>query len=89
MSDLVGGLYPKVRNPNAPDYVICKASINVEQFRQWFGEYLKENKGEEWVNLEFLISKNGKAYAKVDDWKPDNAKGTFKVPEIAQSDVPF
>ena len=43
MADMIGGLYPKPRNPNAPDWVICKASINVAQFREWMQTHLKAN----------------------------------------------
>lgn len=51
MSDLVSGLYPKQKSENAPAFVLCKLSINVQQFREWFGNYLKEHPGEEWVEV--------------------------------------
>jgi len=43
MSDLVGGLYPKQKSDRAPDYVIGKLSINVQQFREWMVGHLKAN----------------------------------------------
>jgi hypothetical protein len=70
MTDLVNGIYPKARNFKTPDYVLCKFSINVAQFREWMQKHLSENPGEEWVNIDCLLSKGGKPYAKLDTWKP-------------------
>jgi hypothetical protein len=70
-NDMAGGLYPKPKHPNAPDFVIGKLSINVEQFREWFKAYLQANPGTEWVNLDMKVSKAGKGYAVVDTWKPE------------------
>jgi len=84
MADMIGGFYPKPRNPNAPDWVICKASINVAQFREWMQTHLKANTEEEWINMDLLIAKSGKGYAKIDDWKPDGVKS-----EVMDEDIPF
>ena len=90
MSDLVNGLYPKQKSSNAPDFVLCKLSINVQQFREWFGNYLKEHPGEEWVNLDLKVSRAGKGYAQVDTWKPSGEKkAAAPEPEFADSDIPF
>jgi hypothetical protein len=85
MSDLIGGIYPKQKSDRAPDYVIGKLSINVKQFREWMQGHLKANPSDEWINLEMLVGKSGKAYAKLDTWKPDNAP--TKEPE--SEDIPF
>lgn len=76
MSDLemVGGIYPKQRRDGAPDFVLGQFSINVAQFREWFKAYLAENPGEEWVNIDTLLGRSGKGYAKVNTWKPDAEK---------------
>jgi hypothetical protein len=93
--DLVGGIYPKERHANAPDFVLGKFSINVEQFREWFKAYLAANPGTEWVNIDTLLSKGGKPYARVDDWKPDPNKSAAPaaapapVPAAKYEDVPF
>jgi hypothetical protein len=84
MADMIGGFYPKPRNPNAPDWVICKASINVAQFREWMQTHLKANPEEEWINMDLLIAKSGKGYAKIDDWKPDGVRS-----EVMDEDIPF
>mgnify|MGYP001071975186 CR=1 FL=1 len=89
MSDMVGGIYPKVKSERSPDFVICKMSINVDQFREWMQGYIKANPNEEWINMDFLVSRAGKGYAKIDDWKPDNERQSTPIPEIADEDIPF
>ena len=92
-SDMVGGLYVKPKHPNAPDFVIGKASINVAQFREWFGAYLKANPDKEWVNLDMKVSKSGKGYAVIDTWEPkqESTPVAQSVPASAgdDSDIPF
>jgi len=83
MADMIGGFYPKPRNPNAPDWVICKASVNVAQFREWMQGYLKQNPDSEWINMDLLVAKSGKGYAKIDDWKPEGRS------EVTEEDIPF
>jgi len=85
MSDMVGGIYPKVKSERSPDFVICKMSINVAQFREWMQSYMKENPSEEWINMDFLVSRAGKGYAKLDSWKPDQAPQQ----QVTSEDVPF
>jgi hypothetical protein len=70
-NELVNGLYPKQKHENAPDFVLGKVSINLEQFMPWLRQWCKDNPGEQWVNIEMLISRGGKPYAKVDSWKPE------------------
>lgn len=88
MSDLIGGLYPKQKSDRAPDYVIGKASINVKQFREWMQGHLKANPDEEWINFEMLVAKSGKAYAKLDTWKPDGQPARQSA-STADEDIPF
>ena len=85
MSDMVNGIYPKVKSERSPDFVICKMSINVSQFREWMQGYMKQNPNEEWINMDFLVSRAGRGYAKIDDWKPESAPQQAPVTE----DVPF
>ena len=82
-SELIGGLYPKKRD-GQPDFVIGKLSINVPQFREWMAEHLKANQGSEWINIDMLVSKAGKGYAKLDTWEPDKKQ----EPESSE-DIPF
>ena len=85
-SELIGGLYPKKRD-GQPDFVIGKLSINVAQFRECMAEYLKANQGSEWINMDMLVSKAGKGYAKLDTWEPESKQET-KV-EPVSDDIPF
>ena len=87
MADMIGGFYPKAKHQNAPDFVIGKASINIAQFREWMGGYIKANPNDEWVNMEMLIAKSGKGYARIDDWKPQQVNTPPQPP--ASEDVPF
>jgi len=77
-SELIGGLYPKKRD-GQPDFVIGKLSINVAQFRDWMAEYLKANQGSEWINIDMLVSKAGKGYAKLDTWSKSRILGHLKI----------
>lgn len=86
MDELIGGLYPKKREEQ-PDFVIGKLSINVAQFREWMAEYLKANQGAEWINIDMLVSKAGKGYAKLDTWEPQKERAD--APETPSEDIPF
>ena len=92
-SMLVKGFYPKVKHPNAPDFVIAKGSINLPQFAEFMREFKAANPGEEWVNIDMKLSKAGKGHATVDTWKPDPEKvATPSAPAMApvdDSDLPF
>ena len=67
MSDVkfAQGLIVK-QNPNRPSFVIASLSVNVAEF----SEFCKQNQNNGWVNLDMLIGKSGKPYAKLNDWKP-------------------
>ena len=60
------GMIFKLPNEKAPDFVKGTLSIKVEEFTQW----LKEQDGQ-WVNVSLKVSKAGKAYAELDNWKPE------------------
>jgi hypothetical protein len=82
------GLYFKEPNPNAPDFVKGKVSIKVDEFKA----YLNNVKGE-YLNIDLKVSKDGKAYAEVDTWKPDPNKD-IKPPvndpmDASDSSLPF
>ena len=80
MSDdlgLIGGVYPKERNANAPDWVITNCNINIPQFREYVTKWQEQNPNEQWLNMELLISKGGKPYAKLREDKQDKEKIPF------------
>jgi len=85
MSDIefVPGLIVKQRQDNAPDYIIGKLSINIDNFKDWLS-----SKDGEWVNIELKIAKSGKAYAAVDNWKPNASAQRPAQRAPAQSRAP-
>ena len=86
--DLVSGFHPKQKHPNAPDYVVGKLNINVAKFRVWMRDWLKANPDEEWLSLDMKISKEGKGYAVIDDWKPEQKPSLERRAE-QYDDMPF
>lgn len=60
------GIIVKSPSPQAPDYVVAKLSIKVDEFIA----FLKANEQKGWVNLEVLNGKTGKLYAKLDNYTP-------------------
>ena len=73
MSDIkfIGGLIVKAPNERAPDYVKAKLSMKRVELIEW----LQQQDGE-WINADIKVSQNGKWYAAVDDWKPNQGNGT-------------
>ena len=66
----VNGLFVN-RRENAPDFV--KANL---AFNEKFIAYLQENfNAKGYVNVDVLESKEGKLYAKLNDWKPQEPTG--------------
>lgn len=51
----------------APDFVKGKLSIRVEEFKQ----FLDENEKEGWVNIDLKESQQGRYYAVLDEWVPN------------------
>lgn len=68
MSDIefINGLSFKAPNDGAPEYVKAKGSIKRLDLIAWL-----ESKEGEWVNFDLIVSKGGKWYAAVDNWKPN------------------
>ena len=94
-NNFVDGLFIK-RNEKAPEFVITNLSFN-EKFIEWLKNNLNA-KG--WANVDILRSKEGKLYAKKNEYKPelrnDPKKEVVEVPEdwgdrddIQPSQIPF
>ena len=80
-SKLINGIFFKKRE-NQPDFVVGKISINRKSFAEW----IKANaKDDEWINGDILLSKGGKYYIQVDDWKPEKKE----VANEGTEDLPF
>jgi hypothetical protein len=62
----IDGLIVKAPHERAPEYVKAKLSIKREELIGW----LQQQDGE-WINADVKVSQQGKWYAAVDDWKPN------------------
>jgi hypothetical protein len=89
------GFYPKPKHENAPDFVIGKLNIKAADAVAWLNAWIAANPGEEWLALDMKVSKQGKGYAVIDDWKPKQQAGGAPAPSQPQasdfedSDIPF
>jgi len=70
MSDIVfaNGLIFK-KPDNAPDFVIGNLSVKKSEFIPFL-----DSQDGDWVNLQIKLSKGGKYYVEVNNWKPDKDK---------------
>lgn len=71
----VNGMVFKEPHQNAPDFVKGTLSIKAAEFVQWMRENIE--KGEEWLNIDLKVSKNGKAYAELSTWKPNQTQPKY------------
>jgi hypothetical protein len=80
------------RNENAPEFVVGKLSVKVDEAIAW----LKTNTKNGWVNIDVKKSKGGNFYMELDTWEnpngntktTTNTKATATVEEDA-GDLPF
>ena len=62
------GIIFKLPRAGAPDFVKGSLSFKVEDAIVW----LKENESGGWCNVNLKVSRAGKPYADLDNWKPNN-----------------
>jgi hypothetical protein len=84
----VDGLIAKAPRQGAPTFVKARLSVKRNELIAWL-----EKEGGEWVNLDIKESKNGKWYAQVNDWKPEQKESretetTWNKEEIPSVDYP-
>ena len=83
-NNFVNGLFVNEKK-NAPDFVNAKISIG-PNFQQWY-EANKNEKG--YVNIDILTSREGKQYAKHNDFKPTNQGGSsYSAPKTTYPQAP-
>ncbi len=92
--EFIDGLIVKPPRAGVPDFVKMEISIK----RADLGNYLR-GKDEDWLNIDVKESKNGKWYAALNTWKPDNNKPSPSQPsnnappapidDGLDSDIPF
>ena len=78
--EFVAGLYVKPPHEKAPDFV--KFSISIK--RADLGNWLR-GKSDEWINLQVKESQNGKWYAEVDNWKPNEGGASSEANKAADN----
>jgi len=82
----VDGMIVK-KNERQPDYVIGKLSLRTAQLIQWMQSH---DDGSGWINVELKTSQNGKHYAQLDTWKPQQQQAPQPPPpRIDDDDIPF
>ena len=64
--EFVNGLIFKLPHENAPDFVKGSLSIRREELITFL-----TTKEDDWINIDLKVSKNGKAYAQVNNWSPE------------------
>lgn len=91
--EFVKGLIVKAPNDKAPDFVKASISIKVEELGMFLRE--KHKAGNEWLNIDVKVSKGGKWYAAISNWKPKEkedpkppAKPAGKFDDM-EDDIPF
>lgn len=80
----INGMFVKAPHANAPEFVKFKLSVKVTEFCQEMkrmSDAGELNNG--YLNAEILISKKGEPYIRLDEWKPDQDKGS--APKIIQN----
>jgi hypothetical protein len=63
-NQFIAGLIVKAPHEGAPEYVKAKLSIKREELIAWL-----QQQGGEWINADVKVSRNGKWYCAVDEWK--------------------
>jgi hypothetical protein len=86
--EFVDGLFVNQPREGAPEFVKGSLSITVEKFITYL--QAKANaKG--YVNIDLLESKEGKLYAKLNDWKPQSGEmkenESINIPEEDEEEI--
>ena len=81
----VDGLFVS-KKEGSPDFVIANLSFNEK-----FIEYLKGNlNAKGYCNIDLQLSKEGKMYAKLNEWKPsENSEQGQSRENVDASKIPF
>lgn len=81
----VDGLVVQAPRDNAPEYVKARIWIKRAQLVAWLESQVGDS-----INVDVKVSQNGKWYAAVDDWKPNQGNGTPRnnAPKPQRRDEP-
>lgn len=92
-NQFIDGLIVKAPHANAPDFVKAKLSIKRQELITWL-----QGQSGDWINADIKVSKQGKMYAQVDNWKPPvdgkqeglpKTGGRAEEAGINPDDIPF
>lgn len=89
----VNGLISKEVEATAPDFILGKLSVKVQDLMMWLEVEGRKHATDDWLNLTIKKSKLGKRYIEVDTWKP-TAKTEVKEETIINiqdegDEIPF
>lgn len=84
---LAEGFYFDRPREGAPEFVKGRLSVKAEQAIP----FIEENKNDKgYINLDLLVSKEGKLYLSLNDWKPEAKKeAEYPSEDIDPTSVPF
>ncbi len=82
--EFVDGLIIKPPHEKAPDFVKCSISIKRKDLGNWL-----RGKSEDWINLDVKVSREGKWYACVNDWKPEKKDEPAQQKDDFNDPLPF
>ena len=82
----VDGLIVKAPHANAPEFVKCAISIKRKDLGNWL-----RSQTDEWINVDVKVSKQGKWYALVNDFKPEpqSQPASEQHPDFDDESIPF
>ena len=85
----VDGLFYNEPREGAPDFVLAGMSVDKVKFTEWLSQQEVDAKG--YVKIDVLRAKSGKAYLKLNDFKPKEQSKPVEAsePKSTPEDLPF
>ena len=89
--DFVDGMIVKRPHDNAPDFIKANISIKLDDFKGWIGQFVKNNPGDEWINIDIKESQKGKLYAERNTYKSEKKQAAPdpKPEPTKDDDIPW
>lgn len=81
----VSGLFCRMPNDKAPDFVLMEQSFKPHEFFKWCQDNMVE--GDQWVNITIKKSQKGTIYGELNTWKPkqvDDETGEV-IPDLTKT----
>lgn len=73
------------RNENAPDFVVGRLSMKVEEAIAFMKQHAKSG----WVNLNIKTARSGNHYVELDTYEPKGTSSNPTKKENSEEDIPF